>query len=80
MTTQEQCEAILKKILELANDGKPVTISADWGGFALTIAVAGSHTHVGDDTCGTWEQLIGQLYDVLHGGPGLSWVVLGVKP
>ncbi len=77
MTTQEKCEAILKKMLELANEGKPVTLEEDWGGFTGTICVANGHTHVGgidtEDYPATWEQFVDELYNSLHGGPGLSW-------
>ncbi|HWQ54841.1 MAG TPA: hypothetical protein VN442_14235 [Bryobacteraceae bacterium] len=72
MTTQEKCEAILRKMLELANDGKPVTLREDWGGNSATIAAGDSHTHVGFTDI-PWEQFVDQLYNSLHGGPGLSW-------
>lgn len=35
MTTQEQCEAILRKILETVNRGQEVLLAEDWGGRKL---------------------------------------------
>lgn len=75
MTTHEKCEAILRKMVELANRGTPVTLEEDFGDWTLTIYVGSSHTHVGipgDD--GSFDLLVNNLYNSLHGGPGLSWV------
>lgn len=82
LTTQEKSEAILKKIVELANAGKTVSFDEDWGGNSLTIHVGDGHTHVGGvgslDDAGNhvdseFDQLVDELYNSLHGGPGLSW-------
>lgn len=74
MNTAEKCEAILKKMLDLANSGKSPTLESDWGDFSATIYVGSSHTHIGlPGKDGNWESFIDQLYNVLHGGPGLSW-------
>lgn len=75
METKDKAEAILRKMLELANSDKPVTIEADFYNFTATIHVGGKHTHVGipGKEDGSWEQFVDNLYDVLHGGPGLSW-------
>lgn len=76
-TTAERCEAILRRMLELANadeQERPVGLVTDFGDFTATVVARDSHTHVGipgDD--GSWEQFVSNLYDVLHGGPGLSW-------
>src|SRR5437868_4201619 len=49
MTRPEKCEAILVKMLDLANEGRPVRLAAeDWGGLAATLGVGDRHTHVGD--------------------------------
>ncbi len=74
MTTAEKCEAILRKMLDLANEGKPVTVSQDFGDFTATIEVGGNHTHIGVPAAdGSWELLVDNLYNSLHSGPGLSW-------
>jgi hypothetical protein len=72
VTTPEKCEAILRKMLEEANDGKPVTLKEDFGGNTLTVCVGQEHTHVGVPD-GDWPLLVDQLYDSLHGGPGMAW-------
>lgn len=75
MTTQDKCEAIIRKIVELANTGKPVQFDDDWGGWSLTVSVGGAHTHVGiSGQDGSFELLVENLCNVLYGGPGLSWV------
>lgn len=72
MTTQERSEAILKKILEMANNGNKVAFEEDWGGNSLTISSNTAHTHVGDQD-GSWESLVEGLYRSLIEGGGLSW-------
>ncbi len=72
MTTQEMCEAILKKMVEQANEGKTVALEYDFGGNTVTINVGKAHTHCGVPD-GDWETLVENLYNSLHGGPGLSW-------
>ena len=80
MNTTEKCEAILKKMLEIANNSGPqsdtyVSIGPDWGEFSATVVIGESHTHIGmSGEDGDWETFVNQLYAVLHGGPGLSWV------
>lgn len=72
MTTSDKCEAIIRKVLELANEDKKVTFERDWGGNSITLFINNSHTHVGYDE-GTFENFVDQLHNSLHGGPGLSW-------
>jgi len=74
MTTQEKCEAIIRKMVDLANEDKPVTISEDWKcKNACTIAVGDSHTHVGWRDA-TFEQMIDGMYNTLIEEKGLSFV------
>lgn len=81
MTTDEKSTAILRKFVEICNNqagedpmGPVITIGPDWGGFALTIAIGDSHTHVGNsDREGTFENLVDKLYALLYEGKGLSW-------
>ena len=69
----EMCEAIVKKILDLANEEKPVSFESDWGGNSITVNVEGQgHTHCGLPDS-SFDVLVEQLYNSLHGGPGLSW-------
>lgn len=72
-TTEEKCVAIVKRMLELANESKPVTIEEDWGGHSATVKVGNAHTHVGW-TDVTFDAYVESLYNALHGGPGLSFV------
>jgi len=72
MNTADKCEAVIRRIVELANAGKPVTFEEDWGGNSLTINVGSGHTHVGYDDA-PFDLLVDNLYNTLHGGPGLSW-------
>jgi hypothetical protein len=84
MTTAEKAEAILKKITQLCNEGKAVSFEGDMGDNTLTIILTSQqkaettgskHTHVGcPGEDGTFELLVDNLYNSLHGGPGLSWV------
>ena len=77
MTTADKCEAILRRMLELANtDPKETTVGicADFGDFTATVTAHGRHTHVGVPAPeGSWELFVDNLYKALHGGPGLSW-------
>ena len=77
MTTQEKCEAIVRKIAEMGNRGA-ITFESDLGLYSLTVIVEEDdkkgHTHVGiPDPDGDFDLLVGGLYNTLHGGPGLSW-------
>lgn len=72
MTTADKCEAIVRKIVELCNEGKPVGFEEDFGGNTLTIFVEKMHTHVGVPD-GDFDLLVDNLYNSMHGGPGLSW-------
>lgn len=72
MTTEEKCKAIIEKITELCNEGKPVGFESDFGDNTLTILVDHSHTHVGVPD-GNFDTMVDHLYDSLHSGPGLSW-------
>jgi hypothetical protein len=64
-------------MLDLANadpQERPVGLAHDFGGFTATLLVHDRHTHVGvPDPDGSWDLPVKNLYDVLHGGPGLSW-------
>lgn len=64
--------AIIAKIAELANAGKTVSFTEDFGGNTLTIHVGSAHTHCGCPG-GPITNLIDSLYNSLHDGPGLSW-------
>ena len=72
METPDKCVAILQRIVELANSGKIVSFEEDWGGNSLTVNVDGGHTHVGLPD-NSFDLLADNLYNSLHGGPGLSW-------
>jgi hypothetical protein len=72
MNTQEKCEAIIRKMIELANESGQVLFEEDFGGNSITIVVGNSHTHVGYPDA-PFELLVNNIYDSLHGGPGLSW-------
>lgn len=75
MTTEQKCGAILRKMLELANAGTPVTIKEDLGDYTAKVCIGDDHhTHVGVPGS-TWETLVDQMYSALHDGPGLSWGV-----
>jgi hypothetical protein len=88
MTTEQKCQEILKKIVELCGDTKPqpgvmgsptakVSFAPDWGGNSLTVGIAGlGHSHCGDDQ-GTFEHLIDQLHDLMCKNRGLSFVKEG---
>lgn len=73
METPDKCVAILQRIIELANSGKSVSFEEDWGGNSLTVNVDGGHNHVGLPDC-PFDLFVDNLYNSLHGGPGLSWV------
>lgn len=70
--TAKKCEAIVRMIVELANEKGIVSFEEDMGGNSLTILVGQAHTHVGMREA-PFEQLVENLYNSLHGGPGLSW-------
>lgn len=70
---------ILLAMARLAADGKSLTIAEDWGfGSATVIDQDGAHTHVGCDCAGSeltnFEAFVSQLYSLLVGKRGLSWV------
>ena len=78
MSTAEKCEAILRRLVEIANEkadedpmGWVVGLGPDWGGNALTYFEGRMHTHVGS-AGGTFEQLVDSFYDLLIDGRGLS--------
>lgn len=78
MNTAEKCEAILRKMLDIANDSGEsdtfIAIGPDWGEFSATVMIGNSHTHIGlSGEDGDWESFVDQLYNLLHGGSGLSW-------
>ena len=70
VTTAEKCEAIMQKMLDLANDGMPVSIEADMGEHSMTVIVDKMHTHV---EARTWPQFVDALHAQLCEGTGLSW-------
>jgi hypothetical protein len=73
-TTAEKCKLILEKIVELANEGKPIGFEQDFGGWTATIAKGKMHTHVGiPGKDGNFDILVNNLYDLLIKGKGLSW-------
>jgi len=73
---ESKADAILRAIRDRCNAGSTVSFEEDWGNNTLTVNVDGSHTHVGipGKEDGSFDQLVDNLYNVLHGGPGLSWV------
>ena len=82
LTIEEKAVAILKRIHAICNEDNPkdpdrtklVTFEQDWDGYSLTICIDGAHTHVGYPGCDDFGVLVDNLYNTLHGGPGLSWV------
>jgi len=68
-------ESILKKIVELCNEGYVVKFEKDLGGNSLTIHIDELHTHIGisEDSEQAFSALLDHLYDALTSGPGLSW-------
>lgn len=74
MTTPEQCEEILVRILDLvnANPLRRVSFSADWGGHSLTVHVDDAHSHVGQPDA-TWERLVDRLHGLLVRDEGLGF-------
>jgi hypothetical protein len=78
MTTAEQCEAILRRIVELVN-GQPdrrVGFMPDWGGHSLTVCIDDAHSHVGDVQA-TWPELVTGLYRLLCEDTGLGFCAPG---
>jgi len=74
-TTAEKCKLILQKIVELANEGKPIGFEQDFGGWTATITKGKMHSHVGiPGKDGNFDILVNNLYDLLIKGQGLSWV------
>ncbi len=74
ITTEEKCKAILQKIVELANEGKPIGFERDFGHWTATITKGKMHTHVGvPGKDGNFDILVNNLYDLLIKGEGLSW-------
>jgi len=77
MTRAEKCEAILKKMVEMIDkSGKSVTLEYDFGNYTATIYDDKAHTHVGvpgEPTEDNWNIFVENLFNSLHGGPGLSW-------
>lgn len=74
-TTAEKCKLVLQKIVELANEGKPIGFEKDFGGWTATITKDKMHSHVGvPGSSGNFDILVNNLYDLLIKGQGLSWV------
>lgn len=74
VTTEEKCKAILEKIVEIANEDKPIGFEGDLGGWTLTVTKGKMHTHVGiPGKDGNFDVLVNNLYDLLIKGKGLSW-------
>ncbi len=80
--TAEQCEAILRNIVERCNDDDPIEdtgamiigFGPDWGGNALTVFIDDSHTYVGS-SCGSFARLVDSLHKRLIGGKGMSLAI-----
>lgn len=73
-TIAEKCKLVLEKIVELANEGKPIGFEQDFGGWTATITKGKMHTHVGiPGKEGNFDILVNNLYDLLIKGQGLSW-------
>ena len=72
MTTPEKCEVIIRRIVELANEERPVKFEQDFGGNTLTIYIGDMHTHCGVPN-GAFDLLVDNLYNAVTGGPGLSF-------
>jgi hypothetical protein len=73
-TTQEKSEAILRKLVELANEGKSIGFEKDFGNWTMTVTKDKMHTHVGiPGKDGSFDILVNNLYDLLIKGKGLSW-------
>ena len=70
-----KAEHIIKKIIELSNEGRIIKIEEDLGGNTLLIHIDELHTHVGipEDNEQAFRVLLDNLYNALTGGPGLSW-------
>jgi len=63
---------ILRRILELVNEGHTVSFEADWGGNTITLFIDDKHTHCGVPD-GSFDDLIKSLYELLVEGRGLSF-------
>ena len=78
--TQEKCEYVIRKLVEIVNakpDGTVFAIEADcWHGNTLTISIrskdGGLHTHVGTPG-GSFDELVDSLHGTLCENRGLSW-------
>jgi hypothetical protein len=71
---RKKCEAIVRRIAEICNDDGSIMFEDDMGGNSLTIVIPKrGHTHVGY-TDAPFDLLVDNLFNSLHGGPGLSWV------
>jgi len=66
------CEEILRRMLDSANAGEPVTLAGDAAGFTATVRLPGRHTHAGVPD-GDWQTFVRQLRAAFSGGAGLSW-------
>lgn len=75
MTTQELCVNIIKRMIVLANEEKPVTISDDYrSDNACTLTIGKYHTHVGSWN-GTFEEMIESMHNALTDNPDLSFIL-----
>jgi len=79
MKTEEMAVAVIQRIVDLVNEAEGaekgrMIFESDWGEYTLTVYTPdGSHTHMGVPGESSLDQLIEDLYNSLHGGPGLSW-------
>jgi hypothetical protein len=72
-STPYKCEAILRKMLDIVNEGHDIVLEQDWGGNTLTIYVDETHSHVGfPDDAVTFGDMIRDLHELLCNGAGLS--------
>lgn len=73
MTIAEKALSIFKHIQEICNGGKKVSFERDFGDNTLTVLIGDFHSHIGYPTC-NFPQMIDNLYNLLDGGQGLSWM------
>lgn len=65
-------QEIIKKIIDLVNQGYAVRFEDDFSGNTLTLYIDNQHTHCGVPE-GSYEKLIKDLHGVLVRGSGLTF-------
>jgi hypothetical protein len=63
---------ILRKLVELINQGHVIALASDLGGNTLTLCIDNLHTHCGVPG-GSFDNLVESLYELLVNGRGLSF-------